>query len=184
MLNETLGAVSSSFVPSKNLIDLVWGDAQPPAPSNPIMVLDLEYSGKPHTEKIASLRNEFAKRKVHGLVVSALDEIAWLFNLRGSDVKFNPVFMSYAIVTVSDVTLYVDEAKVDDKVRSHLGAKISIKPYDNVWEDLAVLRSQLEKSEQKLLTTNRTSFAIENVLGKVTLFHGAFSVDARKLRPF
>jgi Xaa-Pro aminopeptidase len=60
----------------------------------------------------------------------------------------------------------VDENKVDGKVRSHLGDEISIKPYDCVWEDLEALRSQLEDSQQKLIITNRTSFAIESILGK------------------
>jgi len=167
LLNESLGAVNSSLVPvSENLVDLVWADGQPSPPCNPIKVLDIKYSGKPHTEKITNLRDEFSKRKVHGTIVSTLDEIAWLFNLRGSDIEFNPVFMSYAIVTTSDIALYVNESKVDDKVRSHLGATISIKPYDRVWKDLEALRSSLETSQQKFLITNRTSFAIENSLGK------------------
>jgi len=169
-LNDTLSNVSSTLVPvSKNLVDLVWGDAQPAAPSNPLMVLDIKYSGKPYDEKITALREEFPKRRVNGMVISALDEIAWLFNLRGSDIEFNPVFMAYTIVTVSDVTLYVDESKVDEKVKAHLGSQVVIKPYESIWDDLKAMKDQLEQSSQRMLTTNRTSFAIENALGKANV---------------
>ncbi|CAG8719804.1 2756_t:CDS:2, partial [Acaulospora morrowiae] len=120
-LSESLGRNGSSLVPTdENLVDLVWGDARPPRPTNPLIVLEERYTGKPYKEKIANLREELAKEKRYGFVVSALDEIACqfnifslfpnvrlvtvafdnlqimkydftgLFNLRGSDVKFNP----------------------------------------------------------------------------------------------
>ena len=61
------------------------------------------------------------KEGCHAVVVAALDEVAWLFNLRGADIQYNPVFMSYAIVTLDDVMLFIDETRLESaSVRSHL----------------------------------------------------------------
>jgi Xaa-Pro aminopeptidase len=68
-----------------NLIDIVWGQDRPPRPSEKVQVQPLEYSGKGFTDKIEELRKELEKKKSLGFVVSMLDEIAWLYNLRGSE---------------------------------------------------------------------------------------------------
>ena len=70
---------------SENLVDEVWGDARPPRPAEEIKPLALEYTGKPLGEKIEELRKELEKKKSAGLVISMLDEVAWLFNLRGNE---------------------------------------------------------------------------------------------------
>lgn len=70
---------------SKNLIDEVWGTARPERPNNKLIVLDGKYAGKPFAEKLEALRKEMEKKKSPGFVVSMLDEIAWLYNLRGSE---------------------------------------------------------------------------------------------------
>lgn len=70
---------------SANLIDEVWGAARPERPNNKLIVLDQKYAGKPFAEKLENLRKEMEKKKSLGFVVSMLDEIAWLYNLRGSE---------------------------------------------------------------------------------------------------
>lgn len=75
---------------SHNIVDLVWDHDRPSRPSATVSHLDTKYSGEGHAEKIARLREELRKKKATGFVVTMLDEVAWLFNLRGADIDFNP----------------------------------------------------------------------------------------------
>jgi Xaa-Pro aminopeptidase len=72
----------------------------------------VKYTGKSTREKIMNLQSQLADKKAWGFVINTLDEIAWLYNLRGSDIPFNPVFFAYALVTQDSAILYTDEAKV------------------------------------------------------------------------
>lgn len=71
-------------------MDVVWGEHRPSRPKNPVFHLDVKYSGQSHVDKIAKLREEVKKKKAEAIVVTMLDEVAWLFNLRGSDINYNP----------------------------------------------------------------------------------------------
>ncbi|XP_066280818.1 xaa-Pro aminopeptidase 1-like isoform X1 [Branchiostoma lanceolatum] len=102
-----------------NLVDDVWDDR--PGPSQaPVFPLGLEYTGKSWEDKISDVREKMTDENADALVLTKLDEVAWLFNLRGSDVPFNPVFFAYAIVTADTAVLYLDTNKVTDDVTSHL----------------------------------------------------------------
>ncbi|CAG8436472.1 1621_t:CDS:10 [Funneliformis caledonium] len=170
-LKESLGKIGSSLVSiENNLVDLVWGDARPSRPCNPVIVLPLKYAGRSHTDKIAKLREELAKENYYGFVVSALDEIAWLFNLRGSDVQYNPVFFAYALITKNDIVLYIDENKLSDEIKDHLGSSIRFRPYYSVFEDLRNLQDKFKSDNQKLLISTRTSFALALAAGEVEQF--------------
>jgi Xaa-Pro aminopeptidase len=115
-------------------------------------------------EKIKDLRAHIQKQPgLYGQVVSALDEIAWLFNLRGSDIECNPVFFSYAIITQDEALLYIDQDKLSPEVMDHLGDLVTVKPYVDFFSDLAKLNSQ----GKKLLVNNKTSLAVELALGEV-----------------
>lgn len=146
-LQTSLRAHGSHFValPS-NLVDQIWDD-RPARPSNPIFPLPLAYAGEPHTAKLARLRDELKARKSKALVVSMLDEVAWLFNLRGSDIEFNPVFFAYAVVTQDHATLFVNTRQVDDAVREWLGREVEIAPYDGFFRYLGGLGARLELSK-------------------------------------
>lgn len=134
--------------------------------------------GVSHTDKLASLRKDLEAKKVYGTVISALDEVAWLFNLRGSDVECNPVFFSYAIVTLDQTTLYVDHAKLGDEVLKHLGDQVSIKPYNDFFVDLKGMASTLSNENKKLLINSKTSLAVEVAIQKV--MHVYSTIDYRK----
>jgi len=165
-LTESLGAVGSVLAPvEKNLVDVVWGDAKPARPQDPVVVHPLKYAGKPHTDKLASLREELTRRNAYGVIVSALDELAWLFNLRGSDVECNPVFYAYAVITHHKATLYLDDAKVTDEVREHLGPGVTLGQYQQIFEDLRHLSENL-RQENKLLINAKTSLALQESAGK------------------
>jgi Xaa-Pro aminopeptidase len=74
----------------ENLVDLVWGKDRPDRPSEKVIVQPLKYSGKSFTDKIDDIRKELDKKKSSGFVVSMLDEVAWLYNLRGNEYGFSP----------------------------------------------------------------------------------------------
>jgi Xaa-Pro aminopeptidase len=100
-----------------------------------------------------------------------MDETAWLLNLRGSDIQYNPVFFSYAVVTQDSATLYVDDAKLNDECRAYLAQnKVAIKPYDTLFADakaLATAAAAKGASEppKKYLVSNRGSWALKLALG-------------------
>lgn len=162
---------------SANLVDQVWGSERPPRTSEKVMALGLEYAGKKFQEKIEDLRKELEKKKSAGIVVSMLDEIAWLFNLRGKDIDYNPVFFSYALVTPTTATLYVDDTKLSPEVRLHLGDSVSIKPYNDIFHELEAFASAASSNgatstetarttpAKKFLISTKASWALSKALG-------------------
>lgn len=153
----------------ENLVDLVWANERPPRPQEPVIVLPEKFNGKTVQAKLEELREELQKKHAAGFVVSMLDEIAWLFNLRGSDIPFNPVFFSYAVVTHELATLYVDESKLGEAVKAHLSASgVQIRPYNAILDDARSLKEQtegLKESSNRLLLSNRGSWALQRALG-------------------
>lgn len=107
-----------SFVPVEgtNLVDLVWRD-RPSHPTNPIRVVPLEsFAGHSWEQKLDTLREQMKAKGVTAVVIFQLDEIAWLFNLRGSDINYNPLFFSYVVATMDDVHLFVERRRGPDSV--------------------------------------------------------------------
>lgn len=155
-----------------NLVDLVWGADRPKRPMNTISVLPLKFAGKDVDVKLQDLRLELDKKASPGIIVSALDEIAWLFNLRGSDIPYNPVFFSYASITKDSATLFVDEAKLSQDSAAHLSHYgILVKPYDSIFEAAKTLgaASVSEQTgtdtEKKVIVSNKASWALKRALG-------------------
>lgn len=158
-----------------NLVDQIWGSNRPPMPSEPVKVLAQHYSGKGVKTKLEELRKELDKKKSSGFIVSMLDEIAWLFNLRGNDIPYNPVFFSYAAITPTTATLYVDSSKLSSESAAYLADNgVSVRPYDSIFADSEVLgqslgtengESQSEAKIKKFLVSNKTSWALKRSLG-------------------
>ena len=106
---------------SANLVDRVWGRARPGAPQGRVVPHALEYAGKAAKEKLAELQATLKKDGQDAVVVTAPDSIAWLFNIRGSDVAHNPVVLATAIVPASGkAELFIDRAKVGPEAKAHL----------------------------------------------------------------
>lgn len=162
-----------------NLVDIVWGKERPALPSEPVALLALKYAGKDTKTKLEELRKELEKKSSLGFVVSMLDEAAWLFNLRGNDIPYNPVFFSYAIVTKDEATLYIDSRKLGEDCHSYLAESgVTVKPYDSLFEDVATLSKALstegttttregEKAAEskKFLISTKGSWALKLALG-------------------
>ncbi|KAK3731439.1 hypothetical protein QZH41_013635 [Actinostola sp. cb2023] len=114
------GIVLQSVLP--NLVDEIWTN-QPPLPNGTIFSLSLEFTGKKWQDKIKDLRNTMKSKSATAVVLYQLDEIAWLLNVRGSDIPYNPVFFSYVIVTMDQVNHDHDAGVNDDDVALLLQAQ-------------------------------------------------------------
>ena len=112
----------------ENLVDLLWED-KPPAPSELIWPLAPPYCGSSVEEKLATVRGEMARNRVQGLVVSRLDEIAWILNLRGKDVPYNPVFLSYLVILENEALLFIDGHRLTKEARDAMEPVLEIRPY-------------------------------------------------------
>lgn len=131
LLNEGL-----KLADTPDPFDTIWTD-RPTLPHNEIFIHELTYAGISCTEKMNQIREAISKEGFSGILLSALDEIAWTLNLRGSDVHCNPVFISYLLITEENATLYIIENKIPNEVRSYLEENnINIRPYEALIEDL------------------------------------------------
>ena len=114
----------------------IWKD-RPSIPENPVEIQPLEYAGEDATSKIQRIRKALRTYHADGILVSALDDIAWTLNLRGTDVHCNPVFVSYLLIASDKVSLFVDAAKVSAEVRAYLEAHgVSLYNYNKVEDGL------------------------------------------------
>ncbi len=123
---------------SRNLIDALWSD-QPPVPSEPVMRLADRYAGEKVDEKLKRLREEIKKQDVQAHVISALDAVAWTFNVRGRDVEFNPLVIAHAIIDPKSATLFVHEQKLSAAVRAGFKGLVKIAPYASFGSALRAL---------------------------------------------
>ncbi|XP_025832435.1 xaa-Pro aminopeptidase ApepP [Agrilus planipennis] len=130
-----------------NLIDLIWVNHTAYQKEKDAFVLDIKYSGKPWLTKVKELRDELNQYKADAMVVTALDEIAWLLNVRGRDIPCNPFLRSYAIVSHTYVRLFVDPTKLlKNNVTKHLNAEYGITKsslivhdYEDIWTVLPTM---------------------------------------------
>ena len=114
----------------------IWRD-RPPIPENPVEIYPLEYAGEAAHNKIARIREALRKQHADGMLMSALDDIAWTLNLRGTDVHCNPVFVSYLLISSKTVTLYINKVKLSSEVLAYLKAEgVGVDAYENVKKGL------------------------------------------------
>lgn len=132
-------------------VDELWID-RPVIPDNMVNLHPLEYAGEPISSKISRVRQCLVDKEADGLLVTALDEIAWVLNLRGSDVHCNPVFVSYLLFSPEKVTLYINNSKLSEDVKAYLSTeKIEVEEYDAIVEGLRTYRGE------SLLIDDRTT---------------------------
>lgn len=157
----------------ENLVDIVWGSSRPTRPSKPVTELTAQFAGKDIKSKLEDLRKDLDKKKSSGFIVSMLDEIAWLFNLRGNDIPYSPVFFSYAAITPTSATLYVDSSKLSSECETYLTNNgVSVRPYEKIFDDaealsesLVAANGQIEAKTKKFIVSNKTSWALKRSLG-------------------
>ena len=113
-------------------LKLIWSD-RPAIPENPVEIYPIQYAGEAAHDKIARIRKALRECHADGMLMSALDDIAWTLNLRGSDVHCNPVFVGYLLLSSTTVTLYVNPAKLSPEVVAYLKAEgVGVAPYEDV----------------------------------------------------
>lgn len=133
---ESLSKKGIDIDESKDPFVQLWCD-RPAVPTGKAHIMPLEIAGESAKNKLARLRNKLSEKGADGMLVTMLDEIAWLTNLRGCDVEYNPVVVSYMLVTNDSATLFVGSEKIDKAVTKYLAAEgISVAPYEGVWAAL------------------------------------------------
>ncbi len=138
-LNGRLTANGSRLF-SIDLIRPLWIEDRPAIPSDPLFVFDEKYAGESVDSKLTRIRAEIRKAGAEAMVVSALDEIAWLLNIRGNDVEFNPVVISYVLLEQDHCTLFVAPEKVTPEAQAYFAAHhITVAGYEDIFAQLGTL---------------------------------------------
>ena len=159
-LGEKLADKNIKIVYQYDLVGSVW-EERPSLSKAPAFLLDTKYCGKSFSEKVTELREVMKEKGAQVHIITTLDDIAWLFNLRGGDVKFNPVVLAYAVVTLEEVTLFVGEDKLNESIKTKFMADgIKIKGYENIYEEV----TQFDGEQTILLDSNKVNYAIYNNL--------------------
>lgn len=113
-------------------LEQIW-ENRPSLPANPVEIQPLEYAGETLVSKVARIRKSLRELHADGMLVSALDDIAWTLNLRGTDVHCNPVFVSYLLIESDKVSLFVDDNKLSPEVKQYLqDNQVSLYNYNKV----------------------------------------------------
>ncbi len=143
-----------------DLFDQIWAD-RPAIPLNKIFEHDVKYAGKSRVDKIVEIRNEMNAQGVGHHFITTLDDIAWIFNIRGNDVEFNPVAVAFAVISKTDAHLFIDGEKLTKEVKTNLESDgVSIKPYNSVRGHL----SEIKPDESILVDRSVTSVNFYNAI--------------------
>lgn len=144
-----------------DLINEIWQD-RPNLPNGKIIEHPIEYSGKTYDEKLSDIRDAMKEKNADYYILSSLDDIAWTFNLRGSDVDYNPIFLAYAIFTKDAVILYLDDDKLSEELSNKLmNKKVTIKGYDEIYKDVEAITSA-----NILLSPSKVNYQIFTKIGE------------------
>lgn len=144
-LSSSLTAKGIRLCSTPDLVGSVWGGEQPPLASSPLAIHPIQYAGEEWGSKVARVCTALEALGADALCINALDEIAWLFNIRGSDVQHCPVALSYALVKKGgEVILCIDEGKLTPELRQHLsGGKVRLAPYHSIMDELRGLEGKV-----------------------------------------
>ncbi len=137
MVKSCEGSIDYSF----NAVEKIWND-RPDFPCSKVYALDDRFTGEELSDKLKRVRQVMAEYKADAHVISSLDDICWLFNIRGDDVECNPVIMSYALITEDEAVLYTDICRFDETLADEFNANgIQIKEYGSIYEDIRYINN-------------------------------------------
>lgn len=161
-LVEAVAPKNAKINYSEDLIDLIWED-RPALSEKPAFALDEEYTGENTASKLARIREAMKEHGATVHVIAALDDVCWTTNLRGDDIEYFPLLLSYAVITMDDMKLYIDERKLTDEMKKNLAKDhISLRPYNAIYEDV----KELSSSDVILVDPARLNYALYNNLPK------------------
>ena len=142
----------------EDLIDAIWTD-RPSLSEEPVWFLEEKYSGESTESKLSRIRKEMEDAGCDTHIVSTLDDICWTLNIRGNDIDFFPLVLSYAIIRKDSFDLYIDERKLDDKLKSILEkVGVTLHPYNAIYEDV----KKLPENATVLIDKSKLNYAIFN----------------------
>ena len=141
-----------------DLVNDIWED-RCSLPTEKAFLLGTEYSGESFSDKLSRIRAVMKAKKATTHILASLDDIAWLFNIRGRDVKSNPVVLSYAVISIDSVYLFIDKNKIGEDIRAELSKEnVQIKGYEEVYEFI----KNIDEDEVVLIDTSKVNYAIYN----------------------
>lgn len=141
-----------------DLVNDIWED-RCSLPTEKAFLLGIEYSGESFSDKLSRIRAVMKEKKATTHILASLDDIAWLFNIRGRDVKSNPVVLSYAVISIDSVYLFIDKNKIGEDIRAELSKEnVQIKGYEEVYEFI----KNIDENEVVLIDTSKVNYAIYN----------------------
>lgn len=142
----------------EDLIDEIWTD-RPPLSEEPAFFLEEKYTGESTASKLARIRKEMEEAGCDTHIVSTLDDTCWTLNIRGNDIEFFPLVLSYAIIKKDSFELYIDERKLDDNLKALLKKEgVNLHPYNAIYEDV----KQLPAGTTVMVDKSKLNYAIFN----------------------
>lgn len=155
--------------PNINLINPIW-EERPGLPMSKVFEHDVLYAGKSSSEKIETLRIEMRKQKTVLHLIPTLDDIAWVFNLRGHDVAYNPVAIAYAVIGLEESLLFIDEEKIDKNIKANLaGQGVRIRPY----MDIVTYLNEIDENAPILVDKTTCSNTLYRAINSKNILHGS-----------
>ncbi len=155
-LKEALEKKDAKIDSSSDLVDAIWED-RPAISKEPAYLLDIKWVGKPRKEKLSEIREVMEEKKADSFILTSLDDIAWLLNIRGNDVTYNPVVLSYVIVRKEECLLFIQPGALSEVVQKELEQDaIKIYPYHSVYQYIRAI----PETETVLLSKKRVNYAI------------------------
>ena len=165
-LQELLQEKHITFSVNDDLIGEIWED-RPVLSCEPVMELDIRWTGKSRADKIAEIREQMEAKEADTFILTSLDDIAWLLNIRGNDIHCCPVVLSYLVMMENELRLYANAAAFSEEIRSNLEADgVKIYPYDDVYSYVQTI-----SSDKKVLLSraNVNSRLVSNIPSEVTI---------------
>ena len=165
-LQELLQKKHITFSVNDDLIGEIWED-RPVLSCEPVMELDIRWTGKSRADKIAEIREQMKAKEADTFILTSLDDIAWLLNIRGNDIHCCPVVLSYLVMMENERRLYANAAAFSEEIRSNLEADgVKIYPYDDVYSYVQTI-----SSDKKVLLSraNVNSRLVSNIPSEVTI---------------
>lgn len=139
-----------------DLVGQIWED-RPEMSKESVVLLDTKYCGKSRDEKLADIRKQMEERKADIYILTSLDDIAWLFNIRGNDIPCNPVVLSYAVITKTEAFIYAAGEAFSKNVREALAtAGVGLKPYNDIYDDV----KNISSDKAVFIDGSRANYAI------------------------
>ncbi|MDY0304559.1 MAG: aminopeptidase P family N-terminal domain-containing protein, partial [Sphaerochaeta sp.] len=175
-LYESAWAGSLTLVAMEDLLDAIWAD-RPAVPSTPVIQVADDLAGFSAEQKLAMVRTALGQSGGDWTIIASLDDIAWLTNLRASDVSYNPVFYSYALVGRDKAFLFADRSRFSDEILAKTEASFAIEPYE---ETTNVLKKVIKADDTIYLSPDRISLLLSEAMASSHYINGRdFTTDLK-----